>query len=201
MHVVIEGEKLFVERRVVGENAGGVVVDLETFGDRFNDDAGAGGVAHHPVKFGRRKFRTETEVAEVNALEEGFGFGDIGATAKEPGKKFKLSDVVFAVDVIVVNGVADEVETGDAETFFVDGVIEKGVVLFVVGFLSDVSDTHNGVVGVQSADFAEGEGEVAGDDDGIFAVGKLVVEVAAEIMVFNLISGGSAHFWFSCLCF
>lgn len=201
MHVVIEGEKLLVKRRVVGKDTSGVVVDFETCGDRFNNDAGAGGVTHDPVEFGRRKFRAEAEVAEVDAPKEGFGFGDISATTEEPGEKFKLGDVVLAVDVIVVNGVADEVETGDAETFFVDGVIEKRIVLFAVGFLSDVGDAHDGVVGVQSTDFAEGEGEVARDDDGVFAVGKLVIEVAAEIMVFNLISGGGAHSWFSCLCF
>lgn len=69
------------------------------------------------------------------------------------------------------------------------------------GFWSEVGDTHDGVMRTQGADFAEGEGEVARDDNGVLAVGKLVVEIAAEIMVFNLINGGSAHVWFSCLCF
>ncbi len=53
---------------------------------------------------------------------------------EEPGEKFELSNIVFAVDVVVINGVADEVEPGDAETFFVDGVVEKGIVLIVRGF-------------------------------------------------------------------
>lgn len=201
MHIIIEGEKLFVEWRVVGEDAGRVVVDFETFGDRFDDDTGTGGVGDHPMKFGRWEFGVETEVAEIDVLEKSFDFSDSGAAAEEPGEKLELGDVIFAVDMVVVDGVADEVETGDAEAFFVDGVVEERVVLFVVGFLSEVSDAHNSVMGVQSANFAEGERKIAGNDDGVFAVGKLVVEVAAEIMIFNLISSGGAHSWFSCLCF
>ena len=193
MHVVVEGEKLFVEWRVISEDAGGVVVDFETFGNGFDDNAGAGGVVNHPMKLGRWELGAEAEVAEVDALEESFDFGDAGATAEEPGKKFELGNVVFAVDVVMVNGVADEVEAGNAKAFFVDGVVEKGIVLFTVCFLGEVGDAHDGVVGTQSTDFAESKREVAGNNDGVFAVGKLIVEVAAEIMVFNLISGSSAH--------
>lgn len=129
VHVIIEGEELFVERWVVGEDAGGVIVDFETFGDRFNDNASAGGVGNHPVEFGRRKLGAEAKVAEVDALEESFNFGDVRAASKKPGEEFELSDVVFAIDVVMIDGVADKVEAGDAEAFFVDSVIKERVVL------------------------------------------------------------------------
>ena len=128
MHVVIESEELFVERRVVGEDAGRVVVNLETIGDGFDDNAGAGEVGNHPMKFGSGKVGAETEITEVEFCEKGLGFGDAGALAEDPWEKFELGDVVFAVDVVVIDGVADEIETGDAKTFFVDGIIEERVV-------------------------------------------------------------------------
>jgi len=210
VHVVIESEELFVKRRVVGEDACRVVVNLEAVGDGFDDDAGAGEVGNHPMKFGRWELRAETEITEVEFCEEGLGFGDASALAEEPGEKLELGDVILTVDVVVIDGVADEIEAGDAETFFVDGVIEERVVFgssccggfgWVRGFCcggfcwvgGEVGDADDGVVGVHGADFAEGEGEVAGDDDGVFAVGKLIVEVAAEIVVFRLIDSGGAH--------
>ena len=128
VHVVIESEELFVERRVVGEDAGRVVVNLETIGDGFDDNAGAGEVGNHPMKFGSGKVGAETEITEVEFCEKGLGFGDAGALAEDPWEKFELGDVVFAVDVVVIDGVADEIETGDAKTFFVDGIIEERVV-------------------------------------------------------------------------
>ena len=75
MHVVIESEELFVERRVVGEDAGRVVVNLETIGDGFDDNAGAGEVGNHPMKFGSGKVGAETEITEVEFCEKGLGFG------------------------------------------------------------------------------------------------------------------------------
>ncbi len=112
--------------------------------------------------------------------------------AEEPGKKFELSNIVFAVDVVVIDGVADEVEPGDAETFFVDGAIEEGIIVAVlVG--GEVGDADDGVVRVHGADFAKIEWEIAGDDDGVFAVGKFVIEIAAKIMVVSMVGDGGAH--------
>ncbi len=69
VHVVIESEELFVERRVVGEDAGRVVVDFETVGDGFDDDTGAGEVGNHPMKFGGGEVVAEGKTAEVDAGE------------------------------------------------------------------------------------------------------------------------------------
>ena len=69
MHVVIESEELFVERRVVGEDAGGVVVNLEAIGDGFDDNTSAGEVGNHPMKFGGGEVVAEGKTAEVDASE------------------------------------------------------------------------------------------------------------------------------------
>ncbi len=128
VHVVIESEELFVERRVVSENAGGVVVNLEAVGDGLDDDAGAGEVGNHPMKFGSGQVGAEWETAEVEFCEEGLGFGDAGALTEDPWEKLELGNVILVVDVVVIDGVADEIETGDTEAFFVDSVIEERVV-------------------------------------------------------------------------
>lgn len=46
---------------------------------------------------------------------------------------------------------------------------------------------------IQDANFAKVEREVVRDDDSTFAVRKIVIKVAAEVMIVSLISGGSAH--------
>lgn len=119
--------------------------------------------------------------------------------AEDPGEKFELSDIILAVDVVEVDGVADEVETGAAETFLVDGVVEERRIGWLAGDLmvgrefGDIGDADDSVVGGQIAGFAEMEGEVAGDNDGFLAVGKFVVEVTTEIVMFRVIDGSGAH--------
>ncbi len=98
-----------------------------------------------------------------------------------------MSDIVFAVDMIVVNGVADEIEASDTKTFFVDSVIIKWVIII------DISDADDSVMGIDWVDFAELKREVAGRDHSFFAVRKLVIEIASEISVFGFVSGGCAH--------
>lgn len=191
--VIAELEIHFVERGIVGKDAGRVVVDFEAVGDGFDGDSGAGGIRDDPVEFGSGELVAKVEVAEVHLLEESFCFGDSGALAEDPGKELELSYIILAVDMVVIDGVADEVKTGDAEAFFVGGVVEEGVAV------GDVGDADNGVVRVEAAGFAEIKGEVAGDNNDFFAVGKFVVEVTAEVGVFGFVSGGSAHEWSSFL--
>lgn len=191
--IVVKIEELLVEGRIVGENAGGVIVDFKAVFSRFDDDTGAGGVTQNPMEFGGGKVRTEGEAAQVEVFEGGAGFGDVSATAKDPGNKLELRNVVFAVEMIMVNGVADKVEPGHTETFFVDGIVEERVVSTRNGIGSDVSDADDGVMRIQDANFAEVEREVVRDNDSTFAVRKIVIKVATEIMIVSLISGGSAH--------
>lgn len=54
------------ELRVVGEDAGGVVVDFESFRDGFNDDAGAGDVGDNPVEVGNGELVAVVGVGEIN---------------------------------------------------------------------------------------------------------------------------------------
>ena len=51
-------------------------------------------------------------------------------------------------------------------------------------------------MGIECADFTKVKGEIAGDYDGFFAIGKFIVEIASKISIFGLIGGGSAHVGF-----
>lgn len=80
------------------------------------------------MEFGGGEVGTEGEAAQVEVFEGSAGFGDVSAAAENPRNDFELRNVVFAVEMIMVNGVADEVEPSHAETFFVDGVVEERVI-------------------------------------------------------------------------
>lgn len=121
--VIAEVEALLVEGWIISENSDWVVVNLEATSGGFENDAGASGIGNIPVEFGSGKLLAKRKIAEVEALEESFNFINVSAASEEPGKKFELSDIVFAFDIFVINGVSDEVESSNTETFFVDGVI------------------------------------------------------------------------------
>lgn len=104
------------------------------------------------MKLGDGELVGEVDIAEIKFVEESFSFGEIGALAENPGDKLELGNVVFAVDVRIIDGVADEVETSDAEAFLVDSVIEERVVGGYIGVAGvswiwrDVSDADHSVV-------------------------------------------------------
>lgn len=49
--------------------------------------------------------------------------------------------------------------------------------------VGNIGDADDGIVIWKCASFAEVEGKIAGDDDNFFAVRKIVIKVAAEIMM------------------
>lgn len=200
MLVVAELEALLVERRVVGQDADGIVVDLEAVFDGFDDDTSASSVGNLIVELGSGELITKIDRAEIHFVQESFGFFDGGTLAENPRDKFELSDVVLAVDMVVVDGVADEIETGDAQALLVDGVIEQRIVLRLAsggvgrGVFGDVGDAGDGIVAVQDPGFTEVEREVAGNDDRLLAIGNFIVEIAPKIVIFGLVCGSCTHF-------
>lgn len=80
------------------------------------------------MELGGGKVGAEGEAAQVEVFEGSAGFGDVGTAAENPRNDFELRNVVFAVEMIMINGVADKVEPGHAEAFFIDGVVEERVI-------------------------------------------------------------------------
>lgn len=156
------------------------------------------------MEFGRWKLGVEAEIEEVHARKEGFGLSDGAALAEDPGNEFKLSDVVLTVDMVVVDGIADEVESGDTETLFVNGIIVERI--FATVLVGDVGDADDSEMGLEFASFAESKGEIARSNTNFFAVGDFVVKIAPKIRIFSLIECCSAHVFafrvgFSCLVY
>ncbi len=114
---------MLVERRIISEDADGIVVDFQSIGDRLDNDAIAASVGNYPVELGDRELVIKINIAEVDFFKESFGFGDSCALTKYIGKELELGDIVFAIDVVIINGITDEIEASDAETFFIDGII------------------------------------------------------------------------------
>ena len=151
------------------------------------------------MEFGGRKLVIEIKITKVHLREESFRFGDSSTLTENPGDELKLGNIIFAVDMFIVDGIADEVEASDTEALFVDGVVEEGIIFGLVtgaeigwGF-GDVSDADHSIMCVLDAGFAVMKGEVARDDDGSFAIRKFVVEVATKIRVFGFVSCRRAH--------
>ncbi len=139
------------------------------------------------------------KITEVHLREESFRFGDGSALTENPGDELKLGNIILAVDMFIVDGIADEVEAGDAEALFVDGVIEERTIFGLVAGaevgwnFGDVSDADYSIMCVLDAGFAVMKREVARDDDGSFAIRKFVVEVATKIRVFGFVSCCRTH--------
>ena len=182
VEVIVEAEGLDGEGRVVGEDTDGVVVDFEAVGDGFNDDGGVG-VGDQPMEFGGWELVAEGSVGEVEILEVGFDFGDGAALTKQPRDELELGEVVAAVGDGVIDGVAWEVETSDAEI--------EGVGLAVKG--GDGGHTDDGKVGGERRKVAESEGVVARGDDDFLTVGKFEVEIATKVSVLGFVSDSCAH--------
>lgn len=93
-------------------------------------------------------------------------------------------------------------EASHAEAFFVDSIIKEweifGLILveIVSRNIGDMSDAHDGVMSVEQAYFAEVKRKIMGNDNSFFAVGKIKVEIATEIMIFGMISGCCTHVLF-----
>ena len=75
---------------------------------------------------------------------------------------------------ILIDGIADKIEAGHAEAFFVYSVVEKRIFL-IVGVGCDIGDTKDGVVGVDGFSMAEGKRVVAWSNNDLFAIGEIVV--------------------------
>lgn len=151
------------------------------------------------MEFGGGELVIEIKITKVHLGEESFSFSDGSTLTEDPGNELKLGNIILAVDMFIVDGIADEVEAGDAEALFVDGVVEEGIIFGLVAGaeigwnFGDVSDADHGVMCILDTGFAVMKREVAWDDDGSFAIRRFVVEIATKIGVFGFVSSSCAH--------
>lgn len=107
MAVIVEAEKLLVEWRIVRQDAGRVVVDIDTAGGSLYDDT-IFAIREDPMKFGGWKLGAERSVHKVHFINKNFCFGDGTALTENPRDKLKLGDIVAVGRHIVKNSVTSK---------------------------------------------------------------------------------------------
>ncbi len=151
------------------------------------------------MEFGGRKLVIEIKITKVHLREKSFSFGDRSTLTEDPGNELKLGDIILAVDMFIIDGIADEVEAGDAEALFINGVVEEGIIFGLVAGteigwnFGDVSDADHGIMCILDTGFAVMKREVTGNNDSGFTIGEFVIEIATKIGVFGFVSSSCAH--------
>lgn len=141
--VVVELEHLLWEWRVVGEDTYRVIVDVEAIFHGFDDKA-AGSICENPVELSTGEVFAELCVGQIHAGEFSTGFFQSSALAENPWDKFELSYVFFIRDRIGICGISDKVQSGHAESFFIDRVVVKWIAV------GNMSHTDDCIVSIQN---------------------------------------------------
>jgi len=77
----------------------------------------------------------------------------------------------------MINGVADKIQPCDAKTFFIDRVVIKRIIPLHIGHADD------SVTGAEGIAPAQGERIAARGDGHFVAIGKLIIQIAAEVKI------------------
>ena len=115
-------------------------------------------------------------------------FRNCGTLTEYPRDKLKLRNVVFAVYIITVKGIANKVKACHGKTFFIGGVIEKRIIL------SNMSSAYYRIMGSYPAHINKVKGKVSWHYDYFLAVGAFIVKSSSKIKIVSFISCSSTHF-------
>ena len=184
--IVVQPEELLRERRVVRQDPGGVIIDVQTVRGGLDRDAFVL-VRKQPVELRGGKGGGKRRAGEIRLPEQHARRGNGGALREHPREEFKLRDVALAAARRGVCGVADKVQPRHAETFFVHRIVVERI---AVGYMRHA---EQGKVLRKRLAAAKGEREAPGRHDDLVAVGKLVVKRPPKIESVGFIRRGCAH--------
>ena len=186
IEVVVQGEGLEGEGRLVGEHPHGVVIEVQAVRHRLGHKA-AGPVGHDPVQGGEGELGAELELGGVDPAQQLPGLVRRGALAQHPGGQLEGGHVVLPADRGLVDGAVGKVQRGHGQPGLVHRVVIQRVVLLHVGH------ADHGVMAGQGAGGPEGEGQAARGDGHRFVIGPLQIQRAAEIVAAGAVGDGGAH--------
>ena len=89
------------------------------------------------MKLGAREAFAELSVGQVHAGEFLTGFFQSSTLAENPWDEFKLGYVFFIRDRIGISSISDKMQSGHAESLFIDCVVVKWI---AVGNMSHADD-------------------------------------------------------------
>ena len=184
--IIVQSEKLLRERRLVRENAGGVIVHAQPLRRRLDRHA-AGLIREQPVQPRRRKRRGKRRAGEIRPGKQRPRRREIGALRQHPRDKFKLRNVVCIAARRGVFGALGKVQTCHAQSLFVHRVVVERVAV------RDVRHAEERIMRFERRAAAKSEREAPGRHDDLVAVGKLIVKCPAKIESVGFICRGCAH--------
>ena len=175
-----------LERRVVREDTGHVLVDAHAGLEGLDDDA-TGLVRDDPVQLASGQILREAVVRDVHDREQTKDVIDGPGLAKKIGDELEGRDVLPPLLKGVITGVPDEIEAGDREARLVHRVVIKR------GIPGQMGHAEDGVMAFQALDVAKGNRVVAWQQHDRFPVGEFVVEVPPKIRMDAPIEDSGAH--------
>ena len=101
------------------------------------DDKATGGVCEDPVKLGAGEVFAELSAGQIHTGEFLAGFFQSSTLAEDPWDEFKLGYVFFIRDRIGISSISDKIQSGHAESLFIDCVIVKWI---AIGNMSHTDD-------------------------------------------------------------
>lgn len=122
MHIVVQREELLRERWVIRQHADGIFVDLQPRSSRLQREC-TGGVREQPVQLGGGEVRAERRSRQVDGLQQLPASASVAHCRSSHGMNSNWRHVLPPVLRRGIAGVADEVQPGNAEAFFVYSIV------------------------------------------------------------------------------
>ena len=186
MHIVVQIEQLFAERRVIGQNADRVFIDVQAVCGRFDRDRFPF-VSNQPMQLCGGQSGAERRSGQVELGKLCPGLLNRRAPAQQPWNEFKLCDIRPVRLWLRVYGVSDEIQPRHAQAGFVDGVVIQWVATRHMGH------ADYGVVRMHRACVAEVERVISRRDCHLFAVAAFVIQRPAKIQLPGLVCDRGTH--------
>ena len=173
--VTAQRGQLLRKRRVVRQHPDRVVIDVQAVRRGLDHDAAAA-VGDEPVQLRARQLGRKRCVVHDHARERIACLGDRGARAEQPRDECVLRHRGHALCDGRIDRVAHKVQPRDAQALLVDRVIIERVVVL------DMRHADHGIMPVERA-AVQADRVIARRDGHVLAVGKFVVQIAAEIKI------------------
>ena len=186
VHIVVQIEQLLAERRVIGQNADRVFIDVQAVCGRFDRDRFSF-VGNQPMQLRGGQSGAERRSGQVEPGKLCPGLLNRRAPAQQPRDELKLRDIRPVRLWLRVYGVSDEIQPRHAQTGFVDGVVIEGIIP------GNIGHADHGIPCAEIPHAAQGKRIAARRDRDFIPIGEFIVKIASEIEICCLISCCGTH--------
>ena len=186
VHIVVQIEQLLAERRVIGQNADRVFIDVQAVCGRFDRDRFSF-VGNQPMQLRGGQSGAERRSGQVEPGKLCPGLLNRRAPPQQPRDELKLRDIRPVRLWLRVYGVSDEIQPRDAQALFVHRIIIERIAAL------HMRHADYGVVRMHRSCVVEVERVISRRDCHLFAVAAFVIQRPAKIKLLCLICDRSTH--------